>query len=435
VLTHAFRYLIGQGVARGMIHFFTLALAKVLSSEDFVAFSFFLISANVYSRIANGSLNMVMARMRFGGEASERATRQSRIYRFSTLFGLVLTFVLVAAELSFGFSARFHISSEVLCLSLISGYLVSVENNLIEVLQSRFESVRYMKYMLSFTALLLVFAFAGRALFPDLTARTLMVAYGLAQLVVLVFFQGFKFAWPFQFSEIRAFARIGSLVCLYGVSTYLFRYLEVMIANRYIDVEQMAAFMFAFRLMESLNLLILAVGAVITPTIYLGLQELGWNADQQRKISIAIWLQMISFSIFASVLPYGVQFFEPRFLPTLALSPLLLGSILLVLMIGIAQAFVLYYDRYKEMVIVSLCGLAVATLLGFLMAPLWGPAGILVAKLVSQLVVLLGYILTVRRYPVHFWSLKPIPWLLGSGVLVGVVFLFYRTVLSYHFNL
>lgn len=421
MVRHAFRYLIGQGVARGMVHFLSLALAKVLSSEDFVAFSFFLISANVYSRVANGSLNMVMARMRFGGEESERSSRQDRIYRFSSALGLGLTVLAIVLDFFLGISSQFGVRSELLWLALVSGYLISIENSLIEVMQSRFESHRYMLYMLSFTALLCGLAFVGWWLSDGRAVSILMLAYIAAQGLTLWSFGGFRYSWKYGRAEIRHYAQIGGMVCLYGVSTYLFRYLEVLIVNRYVGTEQMAAFMFVFRLMESLNLIILAAGAVVTPIIYLGLQGQGWGQESQKKLSLAVFGQMVLFAIFSAVLPFAVNRFEPKFLSAVSAVPLLFGSTVLILFIGIAQAFVLFYDRYKEMVIFSLLGLLVAALLGSLLAPSFGPTGILVAKMASQMVVLAGYIWSVRHEPVHFWGLRPWSWLLSGIVLFGLV--------------
>lgn len=434
MIAHAIHYFIGQGVARGVVHFLTLYSAKMLSPENFVSFSLFLISANIYSRVANGSLNMVMSRARFGGEESARSARQDRLYRVSSTFGLVLTLALVAAVVLMGVTigtawiGKFSPLS--LSLALVSGYLTSVENNLIEVLQSKFQSQRYMAYMIGFTMLLILFGAGSYGLGFLVSDSGAMVVYVAAQALALIIAKAFKFTRHIDRVEAKTIFNLGILACLYGVTTYLYRYMELVVINRFLPTDAMASFTFVFRLMESLNLVTLAAGSVIAPLIFTALQEGQWTARSDSRISKLLYAQIAFFALFTLVVPFGVHWFEPRFSNAVVVAPYLLAATLISIFVAMAQAFMLFYDRYRLMVGISAAGLGVATGLGFLLAPTMGSVGVVLAKVAAQLLILVGYAWSLRSQVVAGVRLRPWRWVAAAVVALAAVIVGYQFLLT-----
>jgi O-antigen/teichoic acid export membrane protein len=432
MILHTIRYFVGQTVARGAVYLYSLSLARLLSVEGFTVFTYFLIFSNIYSRLANYSLNMLLTKYRFDRNLEDKALeiRQEELYRFATVLGLILTSLLIALNSFFSISNLFEISTIQFNLILLSGFFLSVENNLIEYFQSKYMSQKYMYYMLGFTLALSILSGFGYWYLGFSTVLVPIVAYTLSQFLLLIISGAFRFQFHFSKKAIKTYLISGTPICLYGLTSYAARYLEMLVLKNKLAILELASFTFIFRLVEALTLVMAAFAATLTPFIFASLKRGEFQNMEKKKIFNLFLVQIILFAAYSlAVFPF-VKLAFPNFQQALMSVPLLYLTICLMLFVSLGQSFVVYYDHLKEMLICSLIGLAAGLGLSIILVPSLGTQGALFSKLIALLVTFVGYLWVIRNEELKLWEMGLTKLLIYSSLAFLFVGFYYTYLLG-----
>jgi len=384
------RYFTGQFVARGAVYLYSIGISKFLSKEAFVQFTLFLLAANIFSRICNYSLNMLLTKFRYG-DAADAAKAQEALYEFMLVLAIALTAIFSLVNATTPIATFLGFSPILLEAVLISGCLQAIENGSIEVFQSNFQSTRYLSYMVFFTGILL--ALSGLSYFLVGFDNTLVpiAAYLIAQFGVLLFFGRFQFGRLADRAQIKRYFILATPLFFYALATYFNRYIDLFILNKLDQPDNIANFAFISRMTEVLSLVILACAAVLTPLTFQILKKKTMEQGERRSISLLISAQTGIFFAYYLTVKLVTRFWFPEYLQSLEILPWLVFAMFLNLLVGWLQVFLLAFDYMSYMLFANVILAALGFGLDFWLIPRYSVEGAAIARNVIAILLVMAY--------------------------------------------
>ncbi|WP_207063728.1 oligosaccharide flippase family protein [Motiliproteus sp. SC1-56] len=402
---YAIPTLFSRGLALLLIPLYT----RVLTPAEYGSFDLLMVFAAVINLTV--ALEVSQALARFYPDSSESQQRRyasSAFWFAAACYGL---FVILALSFHAPLS-RLVMGQNGLEWSFILGVLYIGTNGLFYLVHNQFRwSLRSRSYALisllvtSVTTLISVWL----AYFLTMGIDGLLI--GMLSGTVVGLLAGLwglrnRIGWVFDWNYLRRMLAFSAPLVPSGVAVWLSTYIDRMMVNYYLSVDDVGIYGMGVRLASVATLLMVGFQGALTPLIYRHYKEIQTPAALARIFRLFVALALLlwtTVSLFATGLIELLT--TPQYYASHSIVVYLLPAVLLAQMyiftpgIGIAK-------KTHWFLWINAGGAVTNLFFNWILIPLWGIKGAAVATLASYLVVFIAFLLVGQRlyYVPHSWG-------------------------------